>query len=193
MSTKALFDAFRDYISTRTEAEFEETFRNVNWNVTERSISPKNVSVSTHLDSLAEHVGKGEQRLLNEFVAARDHLQWLQTYTEADFGADFINGYGFVEIIGPRGHFPCDDVAAGLVMFGPNITYPRHKYVVEGLFIPLTNGAHWSMDDEPYFSPKAGDFIYHESNTPHLLKTEIAPQLILWVLRNGDLTQKPDF
>ncbi|TIQ50588.1 MAG: transcriptional regulator, partial [Mesorhizobium sp.] len=70
-------------------------------------------------------------------------LHWGQTYSEADLGKTFFDNYGWLEVFGMRGHFVNDEVAAGLLVLGPDIVYPDHHHVAEEIYIPLTGGTQW--------------------------------------------------
>ena len=99
-------------------------------------------------------------RLLAE---RRDDLRWGQTYSEADFGKTFIDNYGWLEVFGTRGHFVNDEVAAGLLILGPDIVYPDHHHVAEEIYIPLTGGTEWRMGEGGFRVRQAGEVIHHAS------------------------------
>ena len=193
MSVKPLFDAFRDYISLRDEEPVRDCFDRFDWKLSERSLEPLALPGTNHLDNVLEDTGGGEKRLVNQLLQSRPQLHWRRSYTTDDFGQAFFDNYCFVELIGTRGHFASDEIAAGIVLFGPGISYPNHWHVAEEFYFPLTSDALWSRDDGPYETRKSGEFIHHESNMPHAMKPQDAPLLAAYVWRNGDLAQKSDF
>ncbi len=193
MSVKPLFDTFRDYLSLRDAEVLRDCLDRFDWNLSERNLEANSLPIAFRLEGLEDKAGPGERGLVQQFLEYRDRLRWFQSYTADDFGEDFTSNYGFVELIGTRGHFASDEIAAGIVCFGPNTIYPHHWHVAEEFYYPLTNGSLWSMDKGPYEPRKSGEFIHHESNAPHSMKTEDTPLLALFIWRDGDLAQKSDF
>ena len=193
MSVKPLLDAFRDYLSLRDEPVVREWLDGFDWNISERNIVPVAKPASQYLESLSQHVGKGEERLVAEFIKSQPKLQWLQSYTEDDFGPDFLDHYAQVELIGERGHFVSNEIAGGFVLVGPNFHYPKHWHVAEAIYIPLTGGSHFKLDDDPIEPYKSGSLVHLESNTRYEVNSSDNPLLTLWIWRGGDLTQKSNY
>ena len=193
MSVKPLLDTFRDYLSLREEEITREWFDGFNWNLSERNLVPQSVPAVNELSQVTEYCGKEEQRLVKLFVEMRNQLLWLQSYTADDFGQYMIDHYGFVELIGTRGHYASNEIAAGFVFFGQGVEYPNHWHGSEAIYYSLTGTGLWSQDDCDYEPKKAGELVFHEPNEHHALKVPDAPLLALWVWRNGDLAQKSDF
>ncbi len=193
MSVKPLLDAFRDYLSLRDEPVVRDWFDRFDWKLNERNLLPKPVHATRHLPDVAAHAGRTEARLVRTFIEYGDKLHWLQSYGAADFGQYFVDNYAHVELIGTKGHFANTEIAAGLVLYGPGIEYPNHWHVAEEIYIPLTGDGYWSSDHSDYAKRKAGEFVFHDSNMPHAIKTNDTPMLALWVWRGGDLAQKSDY
>ena len=193
MTAKPLFDAYRDYLPLRSEPQVREWVDAIDWDMSERNLAPARFSAERHLDGVMDHLRGAERHLVQTFVDLAPNLQWLQSYTEADFGADMINNYAHVEIFGTRGHFANNEFAGGIVLFGPGLHYPNHWHVAEELYFPLTGGALWGRDDGPLTERAGGEFIYHESNMHHEMKVQEVPLLALWLWHGGDLAQKSDY
>ncbi|WP_075997182.1 dimethylsulfonioproprionate lyase family protein [Salaquimonas pukyongi] len=193
MSIKPLFDSFRDYLSLRDEPVAREWLDGFDWCLSERNLAPRHVTASRHLDAAADHAGRAEGALLARFSEFAGQLHWKQMYTAEDFGQDFLDNYAHVELIGPEGHFMSEEIAAGLVVYGPGLDYPEHWHVAEEIYIPLTHDGLWSADGAPLAPRKAGSFIFHESNMRHAIRAGSATLVALWVWRNGDLRQKADY
>ena len=117
-------------------------------------------------------------------------LRWGQTYTAADFGADFLSRYGWSEIFGTRGHFANHRLAGGFLLLGPQITYPDHHHVAEEIYIPLTGGADWRSGDKAFAPRDAGEVIHHRSTVSHAMRTGGEPLLALYLWRGGPLDQR---
>lgn len=193
MSAKPLLDAWRDYLSLRPEDEVRDWFDGFDWKMPERDLAPVHYPAERHLEGIAEHAGRGEKRLVEAFVELAPQLHWMQVYEENDFGKDMVQNYAHVEIIGTRGHFACNQMAGGIVLFGPGLQYPNHWHVAEEIYFPLTDGTLWSRDEEPFEVRNSGELIHHESNMHHAMQMQDKPLLALWIWRNGDLAQKSDF
>lgn len=117
-------------------------------------------------------------------------LHWGQTYAAADLGADFLDRYGWMELVGTRGHFASDSLAAGFLLLGPRTLYPDHHHEAEEIYLPLTSGAEWRMGGEPFRRRAAGDVIHHASNVPHAMRAGATPLLALYLWRGGPLAQR---
>jgi len=193
MTVKPLLDAFRDYLSLRDEAVVREWLSDFDWRLSERNLSPKLLDAARHLPDVEANAGRGEARLVRAFLECAPQLHWMQSYSVDDFGQHFFDNYAHVELIGTMGHFDSNEIAAGLVLYGPEIDYPDHWHVAEEIYIPLTGNGLWSRDSEPHVKRTAGEFVFHESNMPHAIKTGDTPLLAMWVWRGGDLAQKGDF
>ncbi|TJW53286.1 MAG: transcriptional regulator [Mesorhizobium sp.] len=109
---------------------------------------------------------------------------------EADLGKTFIDNYGWLEVFGTRGHFVNDEVAAGLLILGPDIVYPDHHHVAEEIYIPLTGGTQWRMGEGDFRRREAGEVIHHASDVSHAMRTGKEPLLALYIWRGGPLTAK---
>ena len=193
MSVKPLLNAFRDYISLREEGTTQEWFGGFDWNLSERNLGPQLIPAIELVPEVLEFSKGGELRLAETFVKMRNQLQWIQSYTADDFGQYMVDNYGFVELIGTRGHFVSNDIAAGFVFFGRGIEYPNHWHDSEAFYYPLTGTGLWSQDNGPYESKRAGEFVFHESNEHHALKAPDAPLLALYAWRGGDLAEKGNY
>ena len=193
MTVRPLLDAWRDYLSMRPEPVVEDWFGRFDWNLSERDLPTEKLHAVRHLADCAPHVGKAETRLANCFLEYADRLNWMQMYGPEEFGRYFTDNYAHVELLGTRGHFVSDEIAGGIVLYGPQVDYPNHWHVAEEIYIPLTGNGLWSSDNADYVRQAAGTFIFHESNMPHATKCEDTPLLALWVWRGGDLAQKGNY
>lgn len=193
MTIKPLFNAFRDYISMRNDDTARLWFDGFDWNLSERDLKPQLVPAVEELPEILEQCGQEEKFLAKTIVEMRNQLQWLQSYTAEDFGQYMVDHYGFVEIIGTRGHYASNEIAAGIVFFGRGVEYPNHWHGSEALYYPITGSGYWSQDKGPYEIKKAGEYVLHEPNEHHALDVPNFPLAAVWIWRGGDLAQKSDF
>lgn len=157
----------------------------------ERQIDAAPLTCLRHLDACAANAEGGAGEPVARLLADRgQRLHWGQTYTAADFGQAFIDRYGWLELVGTRGHFEHGEVACGFLVLGPNVHYPDHHHEAEEIYIPLTGGTLWSKDGGSLVRRATGEVIHHPSNISHAMKTEGEPLLALYLWRGGPLAAK---
>ena len=193
MGVKLLFDAWRDYISLRTEPQIEEWFDRFDWRLIERDLPATPLHATRHIPDCKEHAGRGEMRLVDEVIAHSSQLNWIQMYEPGELGQHFTDNYAHVELIGTRGHFASEEIAGGIVLYGPQVDYLDHWHTSEEIYIPLTGNGSWSKDGDDYVVRNSGEFIFHESNMHHSMKAQDTPLLALWIWKGGDLKQKVEY
>ncbi len=153
-----------------------------------RRAEPRRLPVLDWLD--AAQPSPATAPLVRAIVDHADALSWQQTYGAADFGAAFLDRYGWTEFIGLRGPIPSTELACGLLMLGPNIEYPAHAHEAEELYLPLAGSASWMRGDEGHALRPVGVPIHHPPWMPHAMRTQSEPLLALYVWRGGDLAAK---
>ncbi|MEM7509212.1 MAG: dimethylsulfonioproprionate lyase family protein [Pseudomonadota bacterium] len=119
-------------------------------------------------------------------------MSWYQSYTAADFGAAFIDNYGWVEILGPFAPFACESHRLGILLFGPDTHYPSHAHEPEEIYIVLAGEILWTHADQPEISCAPGTVIHHATMVPHALTTQSTPVALLALWRGGNLARKSD-
>lgn len=142
---------------------------------------------------LAELPAKAEPvtvDLVRALVACADKLAWGQTYSAEDFGAAFLDRYGWSELIGLRGPIASETLACGFLMLGPEVSYPPHAHEAEEIYLPLSGTASWRRGDEPWRLRPPGLCIRHPAWMPHAMRTASEPLLALYLWRGGDLAAK---
>ncbi|MFK0163252.1 dimethylsulfonioproprionate lyase family protein [Rhizobium sp. NPDC090279] len=185
-----LLVAFRAYILSRSDPVLRHFIEGFQWSMEERSLAPRELPVVTHLHEQHGPDGEAEVSLLDSLRNAAGMLHWAQTYSITDFGADFLQRYGWVELFGTRGHFASDEMAGGFLLLGPGVHYPDHHHLAEEIYIPLADGSLWSKDAQPFLPRWSGEIIHHPSNIRHAMRTEDEPLVALYLWRGGPLAQK---
>ena len=155
-----------------------------------RQSRPHLLPVLAWIDALESAAVPATRALVGELVASARSLTWAQTYGPDDFGASFLERYGWTELIGLRGPVASTRIAAGFLLLGPAIEYPSHCHDTEELYLPLAGSAHWQRDGGDWTLRPPGVPIFHPSQVAHAMRTEKEPLLALYVWRGGDLTQK---
>lgn len=185
-----LLDRFHAYLRGVDNALVRDAVGRIDWNMLARPLEPHPLPCLNLLDRIAELAPPDAQRLVRLLAEHRNDLRWGQTYNAADFGEAFLQKYGWLEVFGLRGHFANDEVAAGLLILGPGITYPDHHHIAEEIYIPLTGGTEWRMGEGGFHVRQAGEVIHHASNVSHAMRTGSEPLLALYIWRGGPLSQK---
>ena len=185
-----LLERFHAYLAGVDNDLVADEVARIGWDMPARMLEPRALACLDHLDRIAE-LAPADAKPLTEFVADhRGALRWGQTYTADDFGHRFIDNYGWLEVFGTRGHFVDDEVAAGLLILGPGIVYPDHHHIAEEIYIPLTGGTQWRMDEDDFRVREAGEVIHHAPNVSHAMRTGKEPLMALYLWRGGPLAQK---
>jgi hypothetical protein len=185
-----LLARFRTYLQWLEGNELLRFTAGFNWDMKERELVPSVLPVVDYLDEAVPNAGSAEKDLLAGLNAAGASLHWGQTYGAGDFGNNFLERYGWVELFGTRGHFESDEMAGGFLMLGPDIHYPDHHHVAEEIYIPLTQGSMWSKDGGAFQPRTTGELIHHPSDIRHAMQTRTEPLVALYLWRGGPLAQK---
>jgi len=103
---------------------------------------------------------------------------------------NFLEKYGWTELIGLRGPITSNRVACGFLLLGPEIEYPQHCHESEEVYVPLTGQTLWQQSNQDWVYRASGLPIYHASWALHAMRTETTPLLALYLWRGGNLVQK---
>ncbi len=185
-----LLVGFRDYLQSRSDLLLRHFMEGFDWPTQQRSLAPHDLPVVNYLRKHDRPGDSAEGMLFDRLFQAADKLHWAQTYNITDFGADFLERYGWVELFGTRGHFASEEMAGGFLLLGPGVHYPDHHHEAEEIYIPLTDGSLWSKDAQPFLPRWSGEIIHHPSNIRHAMRTEDQPLVALYLWRGGPLAQK---
>ena len=159
-----------------------------------RNCQPKMLPVLAYFDAAVRSSPPASRPLLDHLFKFRETLFWGQTYSAEDFGADFLQSYGWTEFAGPRGPIPSQTIACGILFLGPDTTYPLHSHQAEEIYVVLSGTAFWKRGDHDHDHDWAArsplDVIHHQSWIPHATQTAAEPLIAMYFWRGGDLTQK---
>lgn len=113
------------------------------------------------------------------FARLAEHLRWSQNpnYTEANSSRSFLNGYAYAGFSGPDAPLLCAVPRGGLVLLGPGVEYPSHQHVPREVYLVLTPGSEWCLDEGDWFDVDAGDLVFHDSWQMHAMRTREQPLL----------------
>lgn len=106
-------------------------------------------------------------------------LHWSQnpSYDEVNSDPSFLAGYAYAALSGPEGPIYCAVPRGGFMLMGPNVTYPDHRHAPEEIYLVMTPGAQWRLDQGDWFDVSPGDLIFHSTWQMHALRTRDQPLL----------------
>lgn len=188
-SLRPLIGALRSLIET-AGLESAPFLRDWPKALVERRVTPGSLPVVASLHGLSRYAAPQTRALVDAIAALAGELDWRQTYSEADFGARFLDNYGFSEWIGERGAFISDAIACGVLLLGPDTEYPAHSHEAEELYLPLAGRAWWRAGESDWRLRPPGRWIHHPPWKIHAMRTEREPVLAAYLWRAGDLSAK---
>ena len=109
-----------------------------------RVIAPRALPVLRWLDVAPRFTAAATRAFVQALVDVAPSLAWAQTYSADDFGSVFLERYGWTELIGLRGPVASTQIAAGILLLGPETKYPLHSHEAEELYVPVAGTAQWS-------------------------------------------------
>lgn len=142
----------------------------------------QNISVTRYFAQSIAETMMLEPELAAAIASLDGHLKWLQSKsnTAEILGANFLENYGWCEIIGPQGFFSGDDFLLGLLMLGPDCHYKDHYHPAPELYWPLTGPTYWKQGQGTFELKAPGDIIWHAPDVLHATKTASQPMLAVW-------------
>lgn len=160
-----------------------------------RRVEPRTLPVLRCLATIAEAaVADTGPQVVRDLVAAvlrsAGEMAWRQTYTQQESSADFLDNYGYAELLGLNGPQWSERLAAGFLLLGADTFYPRHRHAAEELYLPLYGRADWQQGDTVWRAREPGTLIHHRSEEPHAMRTGANPLLALYLWRGADLALK---
>ena len=155
-----------------------------------RSVLPHSLPVLSQMPAAVKAAVKNTEFIVKLLASLANHIAWGQTYSAQDFGAGFLEKYGWTEFIGLRGPIPSNRMACGFLFLGPEIEYPRHSHEAEEVYVPLTGQTLWQHANQDWAYRAPGLPIHHASRVPHAMRTETVPLLALYLWRGANLVQK---
>ncbi len=99
------------------------------------------------------------------------YVKWESGYNEKDINKEFLNKYGFFELIGPTGHFKTSKMALYVNFLDDNVCYPWHNHEAEELYFIVSGEAKFESKDNETKILSSTNTRYHESYKPHQITT----------------------
>jgi hypothetical protein len=136
--------------------------------------------VLDHLDAALALTAQGPLAEIGErFARVMDQLRWSQNpnYTDANSSRAFLDGYAYAGFSGPDAPLLCAVPRGGLVLLGPEVVYSAHHHAPKEVYLVMTPGSQWCLDEGEWFDVEAGDLIFHDSWQMHAMRTRAQPLL----------------
>ncbi len=133
--------------------------------------------------------------VIDAFLEGVHGFAWDQTYTAEDFGEDFLQRYGWVELVGERGYYYSTKLLISFLVIGPHNTYPPHRHVADENYLPLAGNAlcmKGRKNGANYILRPPGSIVHHPSRVWHSVRSDDQPLIVLAFWRWGNLTEKSD-
>jgi hypothetical protein len=155
-----------------------------------RAVSRSSLPVLQWLTAIAGHDRGFATSLIADLHRAAWSLEWRQTYASHEMSPEFLQNYGWTELMGQQAPIDATRVACGFLLLGPSTHYPRHGHEAEEVYIPLSGTARWQQGDAVWREKPPGTVIHHARHEPHAMHTGAEPLLALYLWRSDQLNQK---
>jgi len=123
-------------------------------------------------------------------AAVVDHADWVQTYSAAEVGRDFLDHYGYIELFGPTGIFTSSQCRAFIGYWGQGLHYPRHDHQAEEAYLVLGGRGLFEADGKAPVELGPGGVRIHAPFQPHAMKMRDAPLLALCLWRGPGMADR---
>ena len=136
------------------------------------NIKNNQINVTTKLASWSESDVDTNKKIHKILSSLSFHVKWENGYTEKDVNNNFLNNYGFFELIGPTGHFKTSEMALYVNYLDKNTLYPLHNHEAEELYFIISGQAKFENNNEDYEILTSNKTRFHKSFEPHAISTE---------------------
>jgi quercetin dioxygenase-like cupin family protein len=156
----------------------------------QRNIKPQTLPVLRWLPQVCQVAPPFSSPFVDALAEAAPLLAWRRSYTLEEVGAEFLDNYGWTELMGLEGPNPSRNLACGVLLLGPHVTYPPHAHEAEEIYVPLAGTAAWKRGSESWDDRAPGTVIHHAPHEPHAMQTASSALLALYLWRSKNLAQK---
>jgi quercetin dioxygenase-like cupin family protein len=157
---------------------------------TRRNVVPSTIPALRWLPQIEELAPDFTAAVVHGVVAAAPWLAWRRSYSPALVGAGFFDNYGWTELAGLTGPLPSEHLACGLLVLGPQQSYPPHRHEAEEIYVPLVGTAAWKHGTEHWREHAPGAIIHHKRHELHAMRTRSSAMLALYLWRSESLSQQ---
>ncbi len=148
--------------------------------------------LSGHLPACIEAARNPLDRHLAEAIeAATPALKWASPYDSVDGGPQFEafkDSYACTLLAGPEGFrsyepaYLLDATFIAITLQFPGVFYPSHSHFAREIYHVIAGQSDWQIGEQ-WSERESGDWIFHDHNARHAMKTAGEPLLTLvtWI------------
>jgi dimethlysulfoniopropionate lyase len=154
-------------------------------------VNPRSLPVCALLKDTTNLANTRTRPAVQAICDAAPDLCWQQSYTEADgFSAEYLNAYGWFNLISPEGVFRSDSIRVSVCYWGAGQHYLEHWHEPEEFYLVLAGSAKFHSAGSAPRRCNAGDVIHHASNQAHAIDITPGPLLAAAFWRGNGLLAK---
>lgn len=130
------------------------------------------------------------ERLVTAMEREPERVAWhpSKSYDDEPAMTDFLPRYAVAVIFGPdrfgrRCPYFSDRASLGVTLQAPDVDYPAHAHEAVEIYYILAGSVDWQQGDGVWRRKVPGDFVLHEAQEPHAMRTGDEPLLAMfaWV------------
>ena len=145
------------------------------------TIESRTLPVVQHLDAVEPSGDDTINAVLDELLRLAPVLPWRQTVGYLDvLSRDYLDNYGYVQLLGPNAIVEHPDVRVGIGLWGPNLHYPAHQHEAEELYHVLAGEPSFCGGDGESRSTRPGDAVHFVSWQVHSQDFGTTPTVLLY-------------
>ena len=145
------------------------------------SIKPRLLPVVRHLDAVEPSGDAAIDAVLGEFLRLAPFLPWRQTAGYLDvLNRDYLDNYGYVQLLGPNAIVEHPDVRVGIGLWGPHLHYPAHHHEAEELYHVLAGEPSFTGGNGTSRTTRPGDAVHNAPWQVHCQDFGATPTVLLY-------------
>ena len=135
------------------------------------NVKNNQINATTKLASWSESDVTTNKKIHKILSSLSFHVKWENGYAEKDVNKNFLNNYGFFELIGPTGHFKTSKLALYVNYLDKKSFYPLHNHEAEELYFIISGEAKFENNNGDYEILTSNKTRFHKSFEPHAITT----------------------
>ena len=159
-------------------------FTNLPKNLNLKNLKTNKLPVTDKILNFSSNMNSDTRDLHHALKDLTYFVNWEPGYGEQDVGKDFLNNYGFFELIGPTGHFETSEMALYVNYLEKNTHYPLHNHEAEELYFVLSGEAKFESTNEKSELLTSTRTRFHKSYQPHAITTSNQQILSIVIWKN---------
>ena len=139
------------------------------------------IKVTKKLSSWKSKGSEQVNKIHNLITNLAPYVNWDNGYREDQVSKEFLDKYGFFELIGPTGHYETSEMALYVNFLDQNAYYPWHNHEAEELYFIVSGKAKFECKDQNIEILSSTKTRLHKSFQPHAITT-IENQVLSFVI-----------